>query len=227
MAAATFPSLLPFLSKVPVQVMGDQGIFLDRWFSALKEAVATVRGASELKAVVTAYMDCLFFVLNQDWLEPAAEEHLVKDHLLALFLRASTEQRVASAGTTQLMAPYLIAWGRHEKPKVAAELFWQELSKEALARAENNETRDAEDLLGLLASLQSSTTGERPEHLDKLVEQLWHLLMLHLDSKDRADAACRRLKVLYEATAPSLLESVLADPRKVVDQLLPLLLSSP
>ena len=37
MAAATFPSLLPFLAKVPVEVMGDQGKFLDRWFSALQD----------------------------------------------------------------------------------------------------------------------------------------------------------------------------------------------
>ena len=55
MAAATFPSLLPFLSKVPVDVMGGQEKFLDRWFSALEEAVGTVRGSLELKAVVVAY----------------------------------------------------------------------------------------------------------------------------------------------------------------------------
>jgi len=44
MAAATFPSLLPFLSKVPVEVMGDQEKFLDRWFSALQEAVGKTAG---------------------------------------------------------------------------------------------------------------------------------------------------------------------------------------
>ena len=222
MAAATFPSLLPFLSKVPVEVMGDQEKFLDRWFSALQDAVGTVKGALELKAVVAAYLDCLFFVLNQEWLEASVEEHLVKSHLLTLFLRASTEPKVASSGTTQLMAPYLMAWDRQEKPKAAAGLFWQELSNEALVRADHDETRDAEALLGLLVSLQSPP-GESLKHLNKLVEQLWHLLLLHLESKDRADAACRRLKILHEATAPSLLESVLADPRKVVDQILPLL----
>jgi len=218
MAAATFPSLLPLLSKVPVEVMGDQEKFLDRWFSALQEGVGSVRGALELKAVLAAYLDCLFFVLNQEWLESGVEEHLVKNHLLMLFLRASAEPKMASAGVAQLMAPYLMAWDRQEKPKAAAGLFWHELSIEALARVDDNETRNAEALLGLLVSLQPPT-GERPEHLKKLVEQLWHLLLLQLESTDRADAAARRLKVLHEATA----ESVLADPQKVVDQLLPLL----
>ena len=225
MAAATFPSLLPFLSKVPVDVMGGQEKFLDRWFSALEEAVGTVRGSLELKAVVMAYLDCLFFMLNQDWLEPGVVEHLVKAHLLALLLRASTEPRMAAAGVAQLMAPYLLAWDKQGNPKAAAGLFWQELSNEALTRVDNSETKDAEALLGLLVSLRSPT-GESPHHLNQLVEQLWHLLLEHLDSKDRADAACRRLEVLHEAVAPSPLESLLPDPKELADQLL-LLLSSP
>ena len=179
MAAATFPSLLPFLSKVPVDVMGDQEKFLGRWFSALEEAVGTVRGSLELKAVVVAYLDCLFFMLNQDWLEPGVVEHLVKAHLLALLLRASTEPRMAAAGVAQLMAPYLLAWDKQGNPKAAAGLFWQELSNEALTRVDNSETKDAEALLGLLVSLRSPS-GESPHHLNQLVEQLWHLLLLHL-----------------------------------------------
>ena len=38
-AAQIYPNLMPFLSKIPPEVMGDSGKFLQRWFSSMFEGL--------------------------------------------------------------------------------------------------------------------------------------------------------------------------------------------
>ncbi|XP_072018345.1 LOW QUALITY PROTEIN: E3 ubiquitin-protein ligase listerin-like [Amphiura filiformis] len=107
-AATIFPSLLPFLSKIPADVIGDGVAFYGEFFGHLKTGLckdSVSKTPLELEAVVKAYMECLRYVISRNL---SMEENctkiqnmLIEDHILVL-LESSIVEYNSHLSTTSL-----------------------------------------------------------------------------------------------------------------------------
>ncbi|XP_034232705.1 E3 ubiquitin-protein ligase listerin [Thrips palmi] len=115
-AAAIFPSLLPFLSKMPSNIVKDTHTFHNKFFSSIREGFSqrsVQLSSSESKAVSKAFVECLQYViqLNQDevfGLE-LLQQHLLpclKETLL-IVRRGHTSDSLYSS-----VSKLLHSWGR-------------------------------------------------------------------------------------------------------------------
>ena len=224
MAAAVFPSLLPFLSRVTEGVMGEQAKFLARWFGALGEAVAGARGGGELRAVVQAYLECLMFVLNQEWLDKGLQEELLSLHVLPLLLRSAREPRLANCGLPEQLGPFLAAWARAgHRPRLAglAATFWAAITEEVMTGVAEEEGK-VEEVLLVLGRLRGKSL-ELPE-LDRLVVGLWKELMERLGGGGAVASPCSRLSLTLQLATPEVRAELLPGGEgELVERLLPLL----
>ncbi|KAJ7383932.1 listerin E3 ubiquitin protein ligase 1 [Desmophyllum pertusum] len=98
-ASIIFPNLLPFLSKVPSEVIGSGVGFYQEFFISLQEGLTKERvlnSPSECSAVIAAFMECLRFCLlrdsDSDGPDVAVQEYLIKEQLLSV-LKISLEKQ--------------------------------------------------------------------------------------------------------------------------------------
>lgn len=98
-ASVIFPNLLPFLSKVPAEVVGSGLGFYQDLFNNLQEGLAkehVQNSPSECSAVVSAFMECMRFCLlprfDKEGPHDAVQEYLVKEQLL-LVMKISLQKQ--------------------------------------------------------------------------------------------------------------------------------------
>jgi len=186
-AGSTFPNLLPLLSKIPTSVMGDQEKFLDRWFSSFKEALDStkVRAASELSAIVTAYIECLMYVFSQHIVDQAIKTKLLEEHLLTLLIRSLSAPRVASSGLYATLATYLQAWDKASDSKASTAalntFFWSSLTHNVTTVVE--EGGDLEPYITMISKIGDAGKAEHLSSLNLLVFKLWTMLTNQLKAK--------------------------------------------
>lgn len=67
-AVHIYPSLLPFLSLIPPEVMGDTTEFYRTFFDAFREGMLSSRvqgSVAECNAIIQAFMECVRYVVTQ------------------------------------------------------------------------------------------------------------------------------------------------------------------
>ncbi|XP_077977369.1 E3 ubiquitin-protein ligase listerin-like isoform X1 [Glandiceps talaboti] len=105
-ATVIYPNLLPLLSKIPVDVIG-QGIgFYNEFFTNMKTGLTTDRvhsSSSECGAVITAFMECLRFSLLQHLQTTEGsitiQDHLILDQLIPLLEASIREEKTQLASS--------------------------------------------------------------------------------------------------------------------------------
>ncbi|PFX16827.1 E3 ubiquitin-protein ligase listerin, partial [Stylophora pistillata] len=96
-ATMIFPNLLPFLSKLPSEVIGSGVGFYREFFTNIQEGLTKERvqnSPSECSAIIAAFMECLKFCLLHEFEDGSnldIHQYLIKEQLLSL-LKESLEK---------------------------------------------------------------------------------------------------------------------------------------
>jgi len=158
-ASVTLPSLLPFLSMLPLTVMGDHQKFISRWFDSLRDSLALEKLKilpREYNAVVGAIVDCAVYFLQLPDLEIGIKQDLVKNQLLGLVKLCLEDKKLSQSCLCSSLAVYLEVWekGRHkEHINQVNKLFWSGMRKLSLATIEDGE--NTSDLISMMLKLKS------------------------------------------------------------------------
>ena len=167
-AAQIYPNLMPFLSKIPPEVMGDSGKFLQRWFSSMFEGLQVdkvQKNPTECRAVVQSMVECLFYCLNKQDLEVEVKDSLVNEYLLELVKFAVAEGREKNCQLFLVLPDYLLFWDRNcaGLPQLANlnTLFWSGLKYFCSTCDEGNRLELANAMIALARVLESKCIKEK------------------------------------------------------------------
>ena len=207
LAASCFPSLLPFLGKLPLEVIGEQEKFFGRWFGAFEEQLEKLRGASELAAVVGAYLECLVYILGREGVEEEVRGGLLTSRLVPLVLRGLGEPRLGESGLLEQLGPFLQAWGSKEGLSGICRSFWEAIEEEVVARVGGKEEEEVERVIVRLSKLGKQTAGL--PGLNSLVTRLWQHQVTQLRAGEMVGVSCSRLSLLLRHLVPDHLRAKL------------------
>ncbi|XP_029420767.1 E3 ubiquitin-protein ligase listerin isoform X2 [Nannospalax galili] len=87
LATVIHPYLLPFISKLPQSIMEPKLDFFKHFLNSLVAGLSTERtkiSVSECSAVISAFFECLRFIMQQNLGEEEMEQMLVNDQLIPL-----------------------------------------------------------------------------------------------------------------------------------------------
>ncbi|XP_060689478.1 E3 ubiquitin-protein ligase listerin isoform X2 [Hemiscyllium ocellatum] len=118
LATSVYPSLLPFISKIPEEVIGSKIEFFTLFFNTVSVGLQSERAltsCSESSAIVSAFMECLCFTVHQNL--GNIEDHqklqqmLINEQLLPLLNFALKNPKLQSS-TFSKLADTLASWER-------------------------------------------------------------------------------------------------------------------
>ena len=163
------PYLMPFLSKIPVDVMEDCDKFINRWFTSMMEGWAVVskgRSVSDTEVVIKSFLECIFFVLNCKDFELNLKQQLVRETLVPAFEKFDMTNAVLNN-----LSEYLRYWDRNSasKGEIAQlnNLLWSELKYTSLSN-----DICVGFLISLGLSMEKFKEEKGPEHKTKPVTEL-------------------------------------------------------
>uniref|UniRef100_UPI00398EDAED E3 ubiquitin-protein ligase listerin isoform X2 n=1 Tax=Pristiophorus japonicus TaxID=55135 RepID=UPI00398EDAED len=178
LATVVYPSLLPFISRLPEEIIGSKMEFFTLFFSNFSKGLLSDRAlmsCSESSAIVSAFMECLRFTLHQnlgkDEDQQKVQHMLINDQLLPLLHSALKNPKLQNSTFTQL-ADTLASWERRTgKPDIEEWAdayrrllsdFWDGLSQLCMsqvgsAEADKNVLEGVSSLFKLLRKPESST----------------------------------------------------------------------
>uniref|UniRef100_A0A4W3I6R2 E3 ubiquitin-protein ligase listerin n=1 Tax=Callorhinchus milii TaxID=7868 RepID=A0A4W3I6R2_CALMI len=169
LATVVYPSLLPFISKLPEEVIGSKMDFFTIFFSTFNKGLVSDRAAvscSESSAIVTAFMECLRFTLHQNLGEDEdqhkLQQMLINDQLLPL-LQFTLKTPKLQNGTFCHLVDILTSWEKRvDNPEIEEcagayrkllSIFWDGLSQLCLSQVARMDT-DKNLLDGVSSLLQ-------------------------------------------------------------------------
>ncbi|XP_072022304.1 E3 ubiquitin-protein ligase listerin-like [Amphiura filiformis] len=182
-AATIFPSLLPFLSKIPADVIGDGVAFYGEFFGHLKTGLckdSVSKTPLELEAVVKAYMECLRYVISRNL---SMEENctkiqnlLIEDHILVL-LESSIVEYNSHLSTTSLYSQTTTLISYLQKQTITDQseaspaannilrLLWDNITKLCLTQIDAHAEAASELIDRIVLLLCNLVSPERAEQL--------------------------------------------------------------
>uniref|UniRef100_T1IH75 E3 ubiquitin-protein ligase listerin n=1 Tax=Strigamia maritima TaxID=126957 RepID=T1IH75_STRMM len=120
-ASVIYPNLLPFLNKIPAQVMGDPMQFYSEFFARMRKGLSAPRiqsSPSEIASIIKAYMECLKFIATKhNDNDNIKIEYLIADQLLPV-LQSSLQEKSSKINTTnfyELFMELLQHWDNNAK----------------------------------------------------------------------------------------------------------------
>ncbi|XP_072370137.1 E3 ubiquitin-protein ligase listerin isoform X2 [Scyliorhinus torazame] len=178
LATFIYPSLLPFISRLPEEIIGSKIEFFTMFFSTFSKGLLSERAlmsCTESSAIVSAFMECLRFTLHQN-LGKAEDQQklhkmLVNEQLLPLLYSAWKYPKLQASTFSQL-ADTLASWERRTDNPDTEEWadaykrllpdFWVGLSQACMSRvgnpeADKNSLEGVSFLLRCLRNLDSAT----------------------------------------------------------------------
>ncbi|XP_067848848.1 E3 ubiquitin-protein ligase listerin [Heptranchias perlo] len=177
LATVVYPSLLPFISRLPEEIIVSKMEFFTIFFSAFSKGLLSERAlmsSSESSAIVSAFMECLHFTLHQNLGKEDDQQKLqhmlINDQLLPLLHSALKNPKLQNSTFSQL-ADTLASWERRtDNPDIEEWAdayrrllsdFWDGLSQLCMsqvgsAEADKNLLEGVSSLLKFLREPESS-----------------------------------------------------------------------
>ncbi|XP_053792015.1 E3 ubiquitin-protein ligase listerin isoform X1 [Vidua chalybeata] len=115
LATVIYPSLLPFISKVPPDIVGPKLEYVRVFFSSIIQGLSserTIASPSESSAIITAFMECLCFAVLQKREEDQSQIHqmLICDQLIPFISAVLKEPKLQSGPLFYQTADMLSSW---------------------------------------------------------------------------------------------------------------------
>ncbi|XP_053827957.1 E3 ubiquitin-protein ligase listerin isoform X1 [Vidua macroura] len=115
LATVIYPSLLPFISKVPPDIVGPKLEYFRVFFSSIIQGLSserTIASPSESSAIITAFMECLCFAVLQKREEDQSQIHqmLICDQLIPFISAVLKEPKLQSGPLFYQTADMLSSW---------------------------------------------------------------------------------------------------------------------
>ncbi|XP_048459323.1 E3 ubiquitin-protein ligase listerin isoform X2 [Rhincodon typus] len=155
LATSVYPSLLPFISKIPEEVIGSKIEFFTMFFNNFSKGLQSERAlmsCTESSAIVSAFMECICFTLHQNLRN--AEDHqklqqmLINEQLLPLVNFALKNPKLQSDIFSKL-TDTLASWERRtDNPDIEEwavaynrllSEFWKALSQACISQLGSTE----------------------------------------------------------------------------------------
>ncbi|KAJ8793203.1 hypothetical protein J1605_000198 [Eschrichtius robustus] len=166
LAAVIYPYLLPFISKLPQSITDPKLDFFKNFLTSLVAGLSTERtktSFSECSAVVSAFFECLRFIMQQNLGEEEIEEMLVNDQLIPFIDAVLKDPRLQDGQLFNHLAETLSSWEAKadldKDDKTAYNLekvllnFWERLSEICVEKISEPEA-DVKSVLGVSNLLQ-------------------------------------------------------------------------
>ncbi|XP_050829489.1 E3 ubiquitin-protein ligase listerin isoform X2 [Serinus canaria] len=115
LATVIYPNLLPFISKVPPDIVEPKLEYFRVFFSSIIQGLSnerTVASPSESSAIITAFMECLCFAVLQKGEEDQSQIHqmLICDQLIPFVSAVLKEPKLQSGPLFYETAEMLSSW---------------------------------------------------------------------------------------------------------------------
>ncbi|XP_036204832.1 E3 ubiquitin-protein ligase listerin isoform X1 [Myotis myotis] len=166
LATVIYPYLLPFISKLPQSITDPRLDFFRNFLTSLVAGLSTERiktSFSECSAVLSAFFECLRFIMQQSLGEEELEEMLVNDQLIPVIDTVLKDPRLQDGQLFDYLAETLSSWEAKadmEKNDKAAQNFekvllnfWGRLSEICSAKIDEPEA-DVKSVSGVSSLLQ-------------------------------------------------------------------------
>ncbi|XP_010606876.1 E3 ubiquitin-protein ligase listerin [Fukomys damarensis] len=166
LATVIYPYLLPFISKLPQSVTDPKLDFFKNFLTSLVAGLSTERiktSFTESSAVISAFFECLRFIMQQNLGEQEIEQMLVNDQLIPFIDAVLKEPGLPHGQLFNHLAETLSAW--EDKADVEKDgktthnlenvllSFWKRLS-EICVKKINEQEADVKSVLGVSNLLQ-------------------------------------------------------------------------
>ncbi|XP_066065306.1 E3 ubiquitin-protein ligase listerin isoform X1 [Chamaea fasciata] len=185
LANVIYPNLLPFISKVPPDIMEPKLEYFRVFFSSIIQGLSserTIASPSESSAITTAFMECLCFAVLQKREEDQNEIHqmLICDQLIPFTNAVLKEPKLQSGPLFYQTAEMLSSWeakaelssddGTDEVFQKLLSDFWDHLLKMCILHVDR---LDADEKLlfaisGMLEILQNPKSATKPNNRKSL-----------------------------------------------------------
>ncbi|XP_031815109.1 E3 ubiquitin-protein ligase listerin isoform X1 [Sarcophilus harrisii] len=170
LATVIYPYLLPFISKIPTSATDLNLEFFKNFFSYITKGLSTERilaNHSERSAVVSAFFECLRFIMQQHLgikeESVKMQKMLINDQLIPFVDTALRDPRLQNEQLFDQLAETLNSWETKaetqgddtvvETLKNVLKTFWTSLSEICLEKINAQET-DGKSLLGISTLLE-------------------------------------------------------------------------
>uniref|UniRef100_A0A8C8YPP2 E3 ubiquitin-protein ligase listerin n=1 Tax=Prolemur simus TaxID=1328070 RepID=A0A8C8YPP2_PROSS len=166
LATVIYPYLLPFISKLPQSITDPKLGFFKNFLTSLVAGLSTERtktSFSECSAVISAYFECLRFIMQQNLGEEEIEQMLVNDQLIPFIDAVLKDPGLQHGQLFNHLAETLSSWeakaDMEKDDKTAHNLknvllhFWERLSDICVEKV-NEPEADVESILGVSNLLQ-------------------------------------------------------------------------
>ncbi|XP_019510520.1 PREDICTED: E3 ubiquitin-protein ligase listerin [Hipposideros armiger] len=166
LATVIYPYLLPFISKLPPSITAPKLDFFKNFLTSLVTGLSTERiktSFSECSAVVSAFFECLRFIMQQNLGEEEIEEMLINDQLIPFIDAVLKDTRLQDGQLFDHLAETLSSWetkaDMEKDDKTAPNLekvllnFWERLSEICVQKI-NEPEADVKSVLGVSSLLQ-------------------------------------------------------------------------
>ncbi|KAI1242343.1 hypothetical protein IHE44_0005877 [Lamprotornis superbus] len=185
LATVIYPNLLPFISKVPPDVVEPKLEYFRVFFSSVIQGLSnerTIASPSESSAIITAFMECLCFAVLQKGEEDQSQIHqmLICDQLIPFTNAVLKEPKLQSGPLFYQTAEMLSSWeakaelssddGTDEVFQKLLSDFWDHLLKMCMLHVDR---LDADEKLlfaisGMLEILQNPKSATKPNNRKSL-----------------------------------------------------------
>ncbi|XP_039574003.1 E3 ubiquitin-protein ligase listerin [Passer montanus] len=184
LATVIYPNLLPFISKVPPDVVEPKLEYFRVFFSSIIQGLSserTIASPSESSAIITAFMECLCFaVLQKGEDQSQIHQMLICDQLMPFVNAVLKEPKLQSGPLFYQIAEMLSSWeakaelssddGTDEVFQKLLSDFWGHLLKMCILHVDR---LDADKKLlfaisGMLEILQNTKSAMKPNNRKSL-----------------------------------------------------------
>nr|XP_035967147.1 E3 ubiquitin-protein ligase listerin isoform X3 [Halichoerus grypus] len=166
LATVIYPYLLPFISKLPQTITDPKLDFFKNFLTSVFAGLSTERiktSFSECSAVISAFFECLRFIMQQNLGEEEIEEMLVNDQLIPFIDAVLKDPRLQDGQLFNHLAETLSSWETkanvekddktaHSLDKVLLN-FWERLSEICVEKI-NEPEADVKSMSGVSDLLQ-------------------------------------------------------------------------
>uniref|UniRef100_A0A2I3MFL7 E3 ubiquitin-protein ligase listerin n=1 Tax=Papio anubis TaxID=9555 RepID=A0A2I3MFL7_PAPAN len=166
LATVIYPYLLPFISKLPQSITNPKLDFFKNFLTSLVAGLSTERtktSSSESLAVISAFFECLRFIMQQNLGEEEIEQMLINDQLIPFIDAVLKDPGLQHGQLFNHLAETLSSWeakaDTEKDEKTAHNLenvlihFWERLSEICVVKI-NEPEADVESVLGVSNLLQ-------------------------------------------------------------------------
>ncbi|XP_051871112.1 E3 ubiquitin-protein ligase listerin isoform X3 [Pristis pectinata] len=179
LATVIYPSLLPFFSKLPEEIIVPKMEFFTIFFSTCAKGLLSERAlisCSESSAIVAAIMECLRFTLHQNLGmnedQQKLQQMLINDQLLPLVHSALKNPKLQNS-TFSHLADTLLSWEKRADNQEIEEYgdayqrllpyFWDGLSQLCMSQVESAEVEKniLEGVSSLLVLLKNPESAQK------------------------------------------------------------------